>query len=352
MPGSSMLANTACAGFMPSAWFTSSTPSRTKTAPPRPPCARRSGSSTAISRPIVARPPRNARPSLWQSSIASSPAKLASSPSTAYSPGCMPTRRSCSRCSIGPRFRCTPTARKTTSAATSPDAKSQAAPAAISAETVATPSSPSPRPAPSSASLFGITSGTAHHPWRSYHLAASPVGPRPSQTALTATSFAPLTKYPGKPWKYLLLDHHHIDHIGGLRAFAAAGATIVVGKGDGAFYRKVLSAPETLNPYGTKQVPPKVEEVDGKWSATEGGRTINAYSLDNPHSTGYIIPYIPDAKLGFVTDIWSPAPQIPPANPGTTALVKGIQKMGIQMDRMAGGHGGVGNFADLAKTVQ
>jgi hypothetical protein len=57
-------------------------------------------------------------------------------------------------------------------------------------------------------------------------------------------------------------------------------------------------------------------------------------------------------KLGFVTDIWSPAPQVPPANPGTTALVKGVQKMGIQMDRMAGGHGGVGNFADLAKTVQ
>jgi glyoxylase-like metal-dependent hydrolase (beta-lactamase superfamily II) len=33
-------------------------------------------------------------------------------------------------------------------------------------------------------------------------------------------------KYPGKPWKYLLLDHHHIDHIGGVRAFAAAGATL------------------------------------------------------------------------------------------------------------------------------
>jgi glyoxylase-like metal-dependent hydrolase (beta-lactamase superfamily II) len=121
-------------------------------------------------------------------------------------------------------------------------------------------------------------------------------------------------KYPDKPWKYLLLDHHHIDHIGGLRAFAAAAATIVVGKGDGAFYRKVLSARETLNPYGTKQVPPKVEEVDGKWSTTEGGRTIETRSLDNPHSTGYI----PDAKLGFMTDIWSPAPQIPrpiPARP-------------------------------------
>jgi hypothetical protein len=53
-----------------------------------------------------------------------------------------------------------------------------------------------------------------------------------------------------------------------------------------------------------------------------------------------------------VTDLWTPAPTIPPANPGTIAVVKGIQKMGIQVDRMAGGHGGVGNFADLAKTVQ
>jgi glyoxylase-like metal-dependent hydrolase (beta-lactamase superfamily II) len=159
-------------------------------------------------------------------------------------------------------------------------------------------------------------------------------------------------KYPGRTWKYLLLTHHHIDHVGGLRAFAAAGATVVVGKPDGAYFRKVLSAPATLNPYGTRQVPPKVEEVDGKWSVTEGGRTIEAYSLDTPHAAGYIIPYIPDAKFGFVTDLWSPAPRIPPANPETISLVKGIQKMGIQMDRMAGGHGGVGSFADLEKTVQ
>src|SRR5271154_4307881 len=41
--------------------------------------------------------------------------------------------------------------------------------------------------------FLGLPRGTAHHPRRSHHLAASPVGPRPSQTALTATSFAPLT---------------------------------------------------------------------------------------------------------------------------------------------------------------
>jgi hypothetical protein len=53
----------------------------------------------------------------------------------------------------------------------------------------------------------------------------------------------------------------------------------------------------------------------------------------------------------LVSCIWGPAPRIPPANPGTIAPVRGIQKMGVQMDRVAGGHGGVGNFADLAKIV-
>jgi hypothetical protein len=36
-------------------------------------------------------------------------------------------------------------------------------------------------------------------------------------------------KYPGKPVKYVVLTHRHIDHTGGIRAYAAAGATIVVG---------------------------------------------------------------------------------------------------------------------------
>ena len=28
-------------------------------------------------------------------------------------------------------------------------------------------------------------------------------------------------KYPGKPIKYLVLTHHHMDHAGGMRAYAA-----------------------------------------------------------------------------------------------------------------------------------
>ena len=55
-------------------------------------------------------------------------------------------------------------------------------------------------------------------------------------------------KYPGKPVKYLVLTHHHMDHAGGLRAYAAQGASIVVGRGAAEHYRRVLAAPYTRNP--------------------------------------------------------------------------------------------------------
>ena len=159
-------------------------------------------------------------------------------------------------------------------------------------------------------------------------------------------------KYPGKNFRYVVLTHHHIDHSGGVRAFVADGATVVVGKGDGAFFRKVLSAPANMNPYTLKgAVTPKVIEVNGKWSVNDGGREIDAFSLDNPHAQGYLIPYVPDAKLGFVTDLWNPGPAVANANPNMVAIVRGMEKAGVQPERFAGGHGAVGNYADLTKAV-
>lgn len=159
-------------------------------------------------------------------------------------------------------------------------------------------------------------------------------------------------KYPGKPFKYVVITHHHIDHTGGIRAYAAEGATFVVGKGNGAFFRKALAAPQGLNRFPLKSVPPKVIEVDGKWSVTEGGRTIEAYALDTTHSTGYVIPYVADAKMAFVTDLWNPGPMVPPANQAMREIVRGMEKAGITPDKFAGGHGAVGNYADLVKSVQ
>ena len=53
--------------------------------------------------------------------------------------------------------------------------------------------------------------------------------------------------FPGKPIKYLVLTHHHVDHVGGMRTFAAEGATLVFGRGNGS-QRPVLPESHRQHP--------------------------------------------------------------------------------------------------------
>ncbi len=159
-------------------------------------------------------------------------------------------------------------------------------------------------------------------------------------------------RYPGKPVRYLILTHHHVDHVGGMRTFAAEGATIVVGKGDGEYLRRALARPESLNPEAPKKkFAAEVIEVDGKWSVNDGGREIDAFVLDNPHASPYLFPYVPDAKTGVVTDLYVPGSPLTP-NPMVLALVKGIGKLGLKPVTIVGGHGLVGPYADVTQAVQ
>jgi hypothetical protein len=159
-------------------------------------------------------------------------------------------------------------------------------------------------------------------------------------------------RYPGKPVRYLILTHHHVDHVGGMRTFAAEGATIVVGKGDGEYLRRALARPETLNPEAPKKkFAAEVIEVDGKWSVNDAGREIDAFVLDNPHASPYLFPYVPDAKVGVVTDLYTPGAPVT-SNPMVLALVKGVDKWGLKPVTIVGGHGSVGPYADVTEAVQ
>jgi glyoxylase-like metal-dependent hydrolase (beta-lactamase superfamily II) len=160
-------------------------------------------------------------------------------------------------------------------------------------------------------------------------------------------------KYPGKSFRYVVLTHHHIDHAGGIRAYAADGATIVTGQGNGEFIRRALAAPAGSNPYRLASFTPRVVEVANKWTVNDGGRVVEAYLIETPHAAGYLIPYVPDARLGFVTDLWNPGAPIPAMpNPLMVSVVRGVERAGIQPERFAGGHGSVGPYADLAQAVQ
>ncbi|OLC38873.1 MAG: hypothetical protein AUH81_03180 [Candidatus Rokubacteria bacterium 13_1_40CM_4_69_5] len=160
-------------------------------------------------------------------------------------------------------------------------------------------------------------------------------------------------QFGAKPVKYLVLTHHHMDHTGGLRAYAAQGATIVVGKGNGEHFRRVLATPARRNP----DLPARdlsgtpIVEVADKQVLTDGRREVGVYLIENPHSTGLVIGYVPDARLGFVTDLWSPGrdPLPPKLTPPLAAVVAGVKKAGITPLKFAGGHGSTADYPALAE---
>ena len=158
-------------------------------------------------------------------------------------------------------------------------------------------------------------------------------------------------KYPGKPIRYLVLTHHHMDHMGGTKTFAAAGAAVVVGPGVGEHVTKLLRRPRALDGDGGPASLANVEviEIAERKMLSDGSRSVGIYAVDNPHANGLVIGYVPDARLGFVTDIWSPGRDKPgdKLTGGQAALVAAVKKYNLNPERFAGGHGTSTTYAEL-----
>lgn len=161
-------------------------------------------------------------------------------------------------------------------------------------------------------------------------------------------------RYPGKPIKYLMLSHHHWDHASGARTYVAEGATVIVGKGNKEHFARMFAAPGTILDDRLQRNPRKANiiEVDGKHVLKDGKREFHAYHIDSQHSIATLMGYVPDAKLGFIVDIWSTNAPLPPKpSQGHRDVVAGVKKWGLTPERFAHGHGSPAPYAQLAKLV-
>src|SRR6185436_4767886 len=69
-----------------------------------------------------------------------------------------------------------------------------------------------------------------------------------SETRSMAVMDAVRKTIPGKPIKYVINTHSHFDHAGGLRTYAADGATIVTQAGNVPYYQQAWANPRTIAP--------------------------------------------------------------------------------------------------------
>jgi glyoxylase-like metal-dependent hydrolase (beta-lactamase superfamily II) len=165
---------------------------------------------------------------------------------------------------------------------------------------------------------------------------------------------------PDKPIKYLINTHHHFDHFGGVRAYVAAGATIITNEANVAYYEKLFTAPHTLDPDDLAKNPrkPTIMPVKEKYVLTEGGQSLEIYHIDgDSHAADLMMVYIPKAKiLVEADDFTSSTPQVPAPTGVRPAvfsanLMKNVQKLKLDVTTMAPLHGVVVPFSDFQKEV-
>ena len=150
--------------------------------------------------------------------------------------------------------------------------------------------------------------------------------PERSQTLLARVA----ERWPEKTIRYLILTHHHIDHTGGMRPVIEAGASVVTSEKNADYFREVFESTMTRSV--------NLIEVGQFLSLGGIGREIHAYDVYTEHAEGMIAAYVPDEKLLFNADLFSPNRPLQ-FSLWFDDLMNAIEWHGIDVEKHVGGHG-------------
>lgn len=153
-------------------------------------------------------------------------------------------------------------------------------------------------------------------------------------------------RWPDKPITHMVLTHHHHDHSGGIRAYAAIGAELIVAEGDRNFVTRCLARPHTIRPdtlasAGTR---PTIQTV-GDNGLSLGDGEIEIRRISSPHSAEDLVVYVASAKLLFNADLFNPGLVPPGVAPPPYWVVysrdfrRQVEALNLDIELLVGAHG-------------
>jgi glyoxylase-like metal-dependent hydrolase (beta-lactamase superfamily II) len=163
---------------------------------------------------------------------------------------------------------------------------------------------------------------------------------------------------PGKPIRFLVNTHHHFDHSGGIRTYAAEGATIITHEMNRPYYEKAFAAARTLDPdsLSTSKRKAVIETVKAGRVLSDGARVLQLHHVaGNTHNDGMLMAYLPQERLLIEADVFTPGPAgaPPPAvpNPFSVNLYENLQRLKLDVGPIAPIHGRLVTMADLLRVI-
>jgi glyoxylase-like metal-dependent hydrolase (beta-lactamase superfamily II) len=164
---------------------------------------------------------------------------------------------------------------------------------------------------------------------------------------------------PNKSIRYVVASHHHFDHAGGLRAFAAVGVPVISHESSRAFLEQALAAPATISPdlLAKSRRKGTVEGVKDRRTLTDGTRVVELYHIaGSAHCSGMLMEYLPKEKLLIEADAYTPlptntTPPPQPVSPFTTNLADNLTRLSLTVDQILPLHGRIVPLAEMYRTI-